>query len=48
MRVPPITAVVGLNAGVPQEFAIPGYKPHTYCILTTPTALRVELRDFSW
>ncbi|GAB4823565.1 hypothetical protein N2152v2_010611 [Parachlorella kessleri] len=34
--------------GVPQEFAISGYKPHTYCILTTPTALRVELRDFSW
>ena len=34
--------------GMPREFAIPGFKPHTYCVLSTPAGIRIELRDFSW
>lgn len=34
--------------GMPSAFAIAGFKPHTYCILSSPDSIRVELRDFSW
>jgi hypothetical protein len=34
--------------GLPSEFAIAGYKPSTYCIVSTDNATMVELRDFKW
>lgn len=35
-------------ADSPSEWAIAGYKPATYCVLSTDTGVRVELRDFTW
>lgn len=35
-------------AGVPQQFAIAGWRPHSFCILHTEDGMRVELQDFSW
>lgn len=32
----------------PKEWAIAGYKPSTYCVTSTDTGVRVELRDFTW
>ena len=36
------------HAGLPSEFAIAGYKPSTYCIVSTDNATLIELRDFKW
>lgn len=35
-------------ADSPKEWAIAGYKPSTYCVTSTDTGVRVELRDFTW
>lgn len=35
-------------ADSPSEWATAGYKPATYCVLSTDTGVRVELRDFAW
>jgi hypothetical protein len=34
---------------MPSEFAIEGFKPRTYCVLSLADGgFKVELRDFSW
>lgn len=42
------TAPLPAPAGMPSEFAIAGYKPSTYCIVSTGNATLIELRDFTW
>ncbi|KAL4447809.1 hypothetical protein ABPG75_005028 [Micractinium tetrahymenae] len=32
----------------PKEWAVAGYKPSTYCVMSTDDGVRVELRDFTW
>ncbi|PSC67941.1 DNA polymerase eta isoform B [Micractinium conductrix] len=33
---------------MPTEFSIAGYKPSTYCVITTDETTLIELRDFKW
>lgn len=37
-----------LCAGLPSEFARAGYRPSTYCFVSTENSTMTELRDFKW
>lgn len=47
-RVSPRSLPPPSRAGLPSEYASAGYKPSTYCILSSENATILELRDFEW